>query len=125
MNIASSYCMFKENYSKQANNYKHMQVYGNNAFGYGRGMKNKLDENFFGIDLSLPIDTRKKLITTTWDSITQADRVLSIETIGNSLGINLTPDQYQKIQNTFRGIINKYCRLGETGTMVGAFLNKF
>ncbi len=69
-NIATSFSMFKENYSKLANNYKQMQVYGNNAFGYGRGMKNKLDEDFFGIDLNLSIETRKKLITTTWDTIT-------------------------------------------------------
>jgi hypothetical protein len=46
-NIATSYCTFKESYGKQRNNYKVMQIYGNNAFGYGRGMKGKLDENFF------------------------------------------------------------------------------
>jgi hypothetical protein len=35
-NIVTSYSTFKENYGKQGNNYKLMQIYGNNAFGFGR-----------------------------------------------------------------------------------------
>jgi hypothetical protein len=124
-NIANSFSIFKENYSKLTNNYKHMQVYGNNAFGYGRGMKYKLDEKFFGMDLNVPIETRKKLISTTWNTITRDGRVLSIETVSNHIGVNLTPDQYQKILNTFRCITNKYSRVGETASTIGEFFSKF
>jgi hypothetical protein len=98
---------------------------GITLLGTERGMKNKLDENFFGIDQNLPLNTRKKLIAVTWDSITQGDRVLSTEIVSNTLGINLTPDQYQKIQNTYRCTSNKYNKLGGTSITVGVFLNKF
>jgi hypothetical protein len=124
-NIATSFSIFKENYSRVGNNYKQMQVYGNNAFGYGRGMKNKLDGEFFGITLNQSLVDRKKLLSTTWESITRDDRVSSIETVSDLMGINLTRDQYQKIAITFRIITNKYGKVGETSSSIGAFLGKF
>jgi hypothetical protein len=88
-------------------------------------MKDKLDETFFGINQNLPLNIRKKFIAATWDSITQGDRVVSFESVRNTLGIDLTPDQYQKIKNTFQGISKKYGKTGEIPVTVRVFMNRF
>jgi hypothetical protein len=124
-NIILSFNKFKENYAKHGNNYKLMPIYGNNAFGYGRGMKEKLDENFFGIDHNMPLDARKKIIDATWESITQGDAIADINRVNNVFGLILTNDQYQKIKNTFQGINRKYSRPDESPIELRTFLNRF
>jgi hypothetical protein len=42
-----SFCVFRSNFSRIENNFLSAQLYCNNAFGYGRGNVNKLDDNFF------------------------------------------------------------------------------
>ncbi len=48
-NLVTSFCKFREAYCQVDNNFMCMQLYCNNAFGHGRGMANKLDEEFFSV----------------------------------------------------------------------------
>jgi hypothetical protein len=66
-NILVSYDRFKCSFTKAGNNFLKVPIYCNNAFGFGRGNINKLDENFFEVGNDL--GKRKILMDITWEKL--------------------------------------------------------
>jgi hypothetical protein len=62
-NILLSYERFKCSFTKVDNNYLKVPIYCNEAFGFGRGNTNRLDEFFFGIGNDM--EKRKRLMVLT------------------------------------------------------------
>jgi hypothetical protein len=67
--IVVSYCIFKGKFTEQDNNYLSVPIYCNIAFGYGRALQNKLDENFF--ELNGDIAKRNSILGITWKDISR------------------------------------------------------
>lgn len=89
-NIINSFCYFKEQFTKQNNNYKMVPVFFNKAFGFGRGIVNKLDDAFFGINPNTCSALRGTLLTLTWTDLTDGDTLLSKETLCAITGLDLS-----------------------------------
>jgi hypothetical protein len=65
--LVNSYSHFKSKYATLGNNYLTVPIYCNPAFGYDRGNRKKLDDEFFGI--AHPGPYRDRVLKLTWDSL--------------------------------------------------------
>jgi hypothetical protein len=66
-NIVKSFSYFKMHFTMSSNNYLYVPIYCNDTFGYGRGLENKLNGEFFGISRLGP--QRNKILGITWSDI--------------------------------------------------------
>ncbi len=107
-NILDSYSRFRAAYAKQNSNYKVVPIYCNDAFGYGRGLLNKLDDEFFNIVPDTPRGIRSRLLTVTWQDITANGHLLPRGTVSESFGLNLSQIQYENVRNAYRSAYNRF-----------------
>jgi hypothetical protein len=120
-NIMNSYEHFKDKFTRQNNNYISVPIYCNRAFGYGRGMLQKLDDIFFGIDEGTEDEVRGRLLPITWNDITNGENVVTIENLRQRTGLELSQQQYNKIKIAFKCAKNRF----ENNTTVAANINQF
>jgi hypothetical protein len=125
-NIISSFCFFKQQFTKMGNNFLTVPFYCNASFGYGRGYKKLLDDDFFNcID-----DDRLRGIyrTSTWKILTNDRDGLTLKPrveINQSLGTTLTPNQYNIMVKTLRNSTKRYYKEGEKSISLNDFMNTF
>jgi hypothetical protein len=120
-NIMKSYEHFIDKFTRQNNNFKFVPIYCNRAFGYGRGMLQKLDDTFFGIDEETEDEVRGRLLTITWNDITNGENVVTLEILRQRTGLELTQQQYSNIKNAFKCAKNRF----GNNTTVAANINQF
>jgi hypothetical protein len=120
-NIMNSYEHFKDKFTRLNNNYKSVPIYCNRAFGYGRGMLQKLDDEFFGIGEGTEYEARGRLLPITWNDITNGENVVTLEILRQQTGLELSQQQYDKIKIAFKCAKNKF----ENNNMVAASINQF
>jgi hypothetical protein len=122
-NILVSYDRFKCSFTKVGNNYLKVPIYCNNAFGYGRGNNNKLDEAFFVVGNNL--EKRNRIMGLTWEKLIRNDTLISVESIDRELGIMLTQEQYNGLSNAYRSAINRYRKIDAEAMTLDVFLGRF
>jgi hypothetical protein len=120
-NIMKSYEHFIDKFTRQNNNFKVVPIYCNRAFGHGRGMLQKLDDVFFGINGETDDEVRGRLLAITWNDITNGENLFSIENLRRQTGLVLTQQQYNNIKSAFKCAKNKY----ENNTTVATSINQF
>jgi hypothetical protein len=124
-NILDSYSSFRSAYTKQNCNYMTVPIYCNDAFGYGRGLVNKLDDKFFNIIPETQSRIRSKLLTVTWSEITVNNHLLSINLVSEAFGINLSNAQYENIRNAYRSAYNRFKNNDTSSTNLNRFFSGF
>jgi hypothetical protein len=107
-NILDSYNKFRAAYTRENSNYKVVPIYCNDAFGYGRGLANKLNDNFFDINPGTPRDVRARVLTVTWSDVTANSNLLPRDTVSEVFGLNLSQIQYDNIKNAYRSAQNRF-----------------
>jgi hypothetical protein len=122
-NLVISFCKFKEAYCRVGNNFMSMQLYCNNAFGYGRGMVNKLDENFFSIT-ELGQD-RDRLLKITWLDLTVQGILKGKDDVEYAIGCRLTNEKYNLLSSTYNIARKKYGIMDGMVTPINEFMNRF
>jgi hypothetical protein len=125
LNIVDSYCKFREAFTKLQNNFKRVPFYCYKAFGYGRGIANKLDDEFFGVDNNTNSNKGIGLVKATWENITDGDVIQSMVTVGNFLGVELPREQYVNIRNAYKCAVNKYRKPSEPSHNITQFFSGF
>jgi hypothetical protein len=122
-NLVTSFCKFKEAYCQVGNNFMGMQPYCNNAFGYGRGMANKLDEEFFSItELG---QNRDRILKITWLDLTVQGELKGKAEVEYAIGCRLTNEKYGFLVNTYNIALKKYWKDGDKVTPINDFINRF
>ncbi len=122
-NIINSFCTFKSKFTNKFNNYMSVPIYCNTAFGYGRGLRNTLDDSFF--DTFEHGDLRTTVLGLTWSDITVNGRILTRETLAIRFGLALTMEKYGLLCNVFRIATRKYYRPDSNSTSIRAFMMSF
>ncbi len=102
-----------------------MPIYCNDAFGYGRGLVNKLDDKFFNIVPDTPRGTRSRLLTITWLDVTANGHLLPRETVSEVFGLNLSQIQYENIRNAYRSAYNRFKNNNATTNNLDHFFSGF
>ncbi len=74
-NIIESFCRFKGKYTAIDNNYIYMPIYCNNGFGYGRGLLQKLDDQFFEVNGDMA--KRNQILGFTWRDLTNNATIIT------------------------------------------------
>jgi hypothetical protein len=125
-NIISSYRLFKEQFTKVGNNFLTVPFYCNASFGYGRGYKQMLDDEFFNC---LNDDRLQGVFRTlTWKNLIIEGGELTLKPrnkVNQNLGINLKPNQYNILGNTLRISIKRYYKEGEKSLSISEFMGTF
>ncbi len=123
LGFVDSFCLFKSNFAMLENNFRTAQIYCNNAFGYGRGNLNKLDDNFFQVDRGgLKRDT---IINICWNDITDNDNVKSKVEVDRIFGFELSDFQYSGIKNAYRSAVNRYYNIENTSISIRNYITRF
>ncbi len=115
--------MFKSNFSRIENNFRSAQLYCNNAFGYGRGNVNKLDDNFFEIDRAGP--KRDRILNACWNDLVNNDTVLSKIELERVFSFELSNVQYNGIKNAYRSATNRFYSNDHSTTSIRSFIVRF
>ncbi len=100
-----------------------MQLYCNNAFGYGRGNVNKLDDKFFEIDRAGPKWDR--VLNICWNDLVNNDNVLSKIEMERVFGFDLSFTQYNGIVNAYRSATNRFHSDDHSTTSIRSFIVRF
>jgi hypothetical protein len=116
-----SYEHFIDKFTRQNNNFKFVPFYCNRAFSYGRGMLQKLDDAIFGINGETEDEVRGRLLTITWNDITNGENLVSMENLRRQIGLELTQQQYNNIKSAFKCAKNRF----ENHTTVATNINQF
>jgi hypothetical protein len=124
-NILDSYNKFRAAYAKENSNYKVVPIYCNDAFGYGRGLINKLNDKFFNIVPDTPRDIRSRVLTVTWSSVTANGNLLPRDTVSEAFGLNLSQKQYENIRNAYRSAQNRFKNNNATTNNLDHFFSGF
>jgi hypothetical protein len=124
-NIMKSYENFIDKFTRQNNNFKVVPIYCNKAFGFGRGMLQKLDDAFFGISEETESEVRGRLLTITWDDITYGENLVSIENLRGRIGLELTQQQYSNIKSAFKCAKNRFDNHTTVVTNINQFISGF
>ena len=105
-NILVSFRLFHDCFAITGTNFKSMYILDNSIFGYGRGMTEKYDTNFFGnIIMRENSEVIKNL---TWDQLTRANGTFNHhQSINHNLGFNLTLQQYSHLKGGFEILCKK------------------
>jgi hypothetical protein len=105
------------------NNFRTAQIYCNNAFGYGRGNVNKLDDNFFQVNRVG--QKRDTIINICWNDITYNDNVKNKVEVDRIFGFELSDIQYSGISNAYRSAVNRYYNVENAETNLRTYVNRF
>jgi hypothetical protein len=122
-NILFSYERFKCSFTKVDNNYLKVPIYCNEAFGFGRGNTNRLDEFFFGIGNDM--EKRKRLMVLTWEKLTVQGALKTINMINLEFGIALTAEQHVGLKNAYKSAVGRYRKVDADSHTIDAFIGKF
>ncbi len=122
-NLMDSFCKFKGKYTIIDNNYLHMPIYCNPVFGYGRGLMNKLDEQFFEINGDMI--KRNLVVGITWNNLSNNGRLLSRVEIQARYGISFTAEKYDLLKTAFRICKRKYHKDDEKSLTMRQFICGF
>ncbi len=102
-NILVSYERFKCSFTKVDNNYLKVPIYCNEAFGFGRGNVNRLDEFFF--EIGNDMEKRKRLMALTWKNLTIQGALKTINMINVEFDIALTAEQHVGLKNAYKSTV--------------------
>jgi hypothetical protein len=100
-----------------------MQLYCNNAFGYGRGIVNKLDEEFFSI--SELGQNRDRILKVTWLDLTVQGELKEKVEVEAAIGCRITNEKYGFLMSTYNIAKKKYWKEGGNVTPLHDFMNRF
>jgi hypothetical protein len=109
--------------TKAGNNFLKVPIYCKNAFGFGRGNINKLDEEFFAVGNDM--EKRKTLIGLTWEKLSNNGTINTADEITRDLGIMFTQEQYNGLSNAYRSAENRYRKIDAEMVTLDAFLGRF
>jgi hypothetical protein len=98
-------------------------IFCNNAFGYGRGLVNKLDDVFFECHGNGAL--RNALLGITWKDLTVNGTLLSREEILTHHGIPLTRAKYNIMKQVYQISIRKYHKVGGAENSLSDFFKSF
>jgi hypothetical protein len=107
-NIIDSFSYFKTRFTQTDNNFMYIPIYCNGAFGYGRGLQNKLDDTFFNSQGNNVI--RNILLTLTWSDLVTNGVFSSREEILIRFNINLSREKYNILKQTYQISVRKYLK---------------
>jgi hypothetical protein len=122
-NIIDSFTYFKTRFTQTDNNFMNCPIYCNGAFGYGRGLQNKLDDTFFNSQGNNVI--RNILLTLTWSDLVNNGVFSSREEILIRFNINLSREKYNILKQAYQISVRKYLKEGNEDTTIVNFLKSF
>jgi hypothetical protein len=122
-NIVESYSHFKAKYTQLDNNFMVTPIFCNNAFGYGRGLVNKLDDVFFECQGNGAL--RNALLGITWKDLSANGVFLSREEILIHHGISLTRAKYNIMKQVYQISVRKYYKMGRDENSMSDFFKSF
>jgi hypothetical protein len=123
--IINTFSKFKAEYTKMGNNYMVCPIYCNEAFGVGRDLNVKLDDDFFGINDTTPVQTVSQIQTVTWSDLTMNNNIMTKVMVEANLGLEITPETYLKIKTAFNIATKKYRKEGEKAESIDIFFRSF
>ncbi len=123
--IINSFSKFKAEYTKIGNNYMVCPIYCNEAFGVGRDLIVKLDDDFFGINDTTPVQTVHHIQTVTWSDLTMNNNIMTKVMVEASLGHEITPEIYLKLKTAYNIATKKYRKEGEKADSIDIFFRSF
>ncbi len=122
-NILENYELFKSKYAQIDNNYMVVPIYCNAAFGYGRGLVHKLDDNFFECNGNTAV--RNTLLGITWSDITDNELLYSREQLLIRFNINLSVIKYNLLKNAYLIAVRRYRKIDAPQTGIREFMLGF
>jgi hypothetical protein len=122
-NIIDSYSYFKSKFSQTDNNFMVTPFFCNDAFGYGKGFANKLDDIFFDCQGNNAL--RTSLLTLTWKDLVSNGVFFSREEILIRLNIALPQDKYNILKQVYQIALRKYFKVGKDETSISEFFRSF
>jgi hypothetical protein len=123
--IINSFSKFKAEYTKMGNNYMVCPIYCNDAFGVGRDLSVKLDDDFFGINDTTPGQTVRRIQTVTWSDLTMNNNIMTKVMVEANLGLEITPETYLKLKTAYNIAFKKYRKEGEKADSIDTFFRSF
>ncbi len=100
-------------------------IYCNDAFGVGRDLSVKLDDDFFGINDTTPGQTVRRIQTVTWSDLTMNNNIMTKVMVEANLGLEITPETYLKLKTAYNIAFKKYCKEGEKADNIDTFFRSF
>ena len=83
-----------------------MYILDNQMFGYGRGMTEKYDTNFFGNEIMR--ENSKVIKNLTWAQLTRTNGTFNLlQSINHNLGLTLTQQQHSHLKAGFEILCKK------------------
>ncbi len=122
-NIIDSYSYFKSKFTPIDNNFMVTPFFCNDAFGYGRGFANKLDDIFFDCHGNNAL--RTSLLTLTWKDLVSNGVFFSREEILIRLNIALPLEKYNILKQVYQIALRKYFKVGKVETSLSEFFRSF
>jgi hypothetical protein len=122
-NIIESFSYFKSKFAQADNNFMVSPFYCNDAFGYGRGLINKLDEVFF--DCYGNNTLRNSLLSLTWKDLVTNGVFLTREEIFTRFNITLLQDKYNTLKQVYDIALRKYYKVGADESNLSDFFKSF
>ncbi len=119
-NILESYEFFKSKYAQTDNNYMVVPFYCNAAFGYGRGLVHKLDDDFF--ECVGNTAKRNTVLGITWSDITNNELLYSREQLLIRCNINLSVIKYNLLKSAYSIAVRRYRKIDATKTCIREFM---
>ena len=109
LGIVSNFRKFAEKFAKVGNNYLKTPILNCNIFGYGHGMNEKYNYNFFNTDAN----GTEKFEKITWEVLTTHNAMKSRGEIETFIGCNITNVQYNGLKSGYKIARKKYHKEGE------------
>jgi hypothetical protein len=100
-------------------------IYCNEAFGIGRGLAEKLDDVFFGINGETPLQIVHRIQSVSWSDITIGNNLTTKIRVEACLGKEIAPETYQNLRTAYRIASKKYRKEGEKTTSIDTFFSSF
>jgi hypothetical protein len=122
-NIIDSFSYFKSKFAQMENNFMVTPFYCNDAFGYGRGFINKLDEVFFGCYGNNTL--RNSLLSLTWKDLVINGVFITREEILTRFNIALLQDKYNILKQVYGIALRKYYKAGTGESNLPDFFKSF
>ncbi len=119
--IIKSFVTLKGKFTMKDNNYRVIPFYCNPAFGLGRGLREKLNDNFFDSKENQVL--RNTLLTLTWGDISDNGRLFTREMLTVRFNVVLTVQKYGLLNNAFNIAKRKYGKDDKPSMNVKDLLN--
>jgi hypothetical protein len=122
-NILKSYELFKCKYAQVDNNYMVVPIYSNAAFGYGRGLTQQLDGDFFECIGNTGL--RNTVLGITWNDITANELLYTREQLSARCNINLSAHKYNLLKSAYQIATRRYRKIDAPCTAISEFMSSF